>query len=124
MIHDAIVPNLKQISKSHCRRGKCFIFFFFFFFLKVFFFFLKLFTYRSLFYKLKFTNKRKIKICHPIFQSLRLMKNNPFCLLPRLKNLPSNSHPQPPDLKAESDKMSKNFGLQKHFQLAAIFSCK
>ena len=71
--------------------------------------------------KLRFRNKRKImkkkkkKICHPVFPSLRLMKNNPFCLLPRLKTTPPQLPPQAPDLKAESDKMSKTFGLQNIF---------
>ena len=97
---------------------------FFFFFLS-FFSFLKLFTIQKI--KLKFTNKRKIKIkktkiCHPIFPSLRLMKNNSLllppapsytpCLLPRLKtNLTPSSHLPAP----ESDKMSKSFGLQNIF---------
>ena len=84
-----------------------------------FFFFFNYLQYRRLFYKLKFTNKRKIekiKICHPIFPSLRLMKNNPFCLLPRLKTYPLPApNPQPPDLKAGSDKMSKMFGLPNIF---------
>ena len=59
-----------------------------FFFWMFFFLFKFIYSTENLFYKLKFTNKRKIKkmkICHPIFPSLRLMKNKPFCLLPRLK---------------------------------------
>ena len=59
--------------------------------------------------------------------SLRLIKNNFLifrpapsytpCLFPRLKtNLPPPApNPQPPDLKAESDNMSKSFGLQNIF---------
>ena len=54
------------------------------------------------------TNEKKLY--HPLYPSLRLLKTNPFCLLPRLKTrLPS------PDSKAESDKMSKSFGLQNIF---------
>ena len=105
-----------HIRSWHCKIWvKCenvmdFLHFVFLFFLS-FFSFLKLFTIQKI--KLKFTNKRKIKIkkkikiCHPIFPSLRLMKNNSLllplapsytpCLLPCLKtNLPPQLPPPSP----------------------------
>ena len=95
------------------------------------FFLLKLFAIEnpileSIIYK---QTKKKKNFYQPLYPSLRLLKINLFCLLPRLNPtpylpLPSLSpyhlYPPPPDSKAESDKMSKSFGLQNIFNLLSF----
>ena len=72
-------------------------------------FFLIIYSRQAYFINYKLQTKKK-KIYHPLYPSIRLLKTNRFCLLSRL-------NPTAPlrDSKAESDKMSKSFGLQNIF---------
>ena len=81
----------------------------YFFFVTFFFLFKIIYNKEAYFINYNLQTNEK-KLYHPLYPSLRLLKTNPFCLLPRLNTrLPS------PDSKAESDKMSRSFGLQNIF---------
>ena len=94
------------------------------------FFLLKLFAIENpILESIIYKQTKKKKNYQPLYPSLRLLKTNLFCLLPRRNPtpylpLPSLSpyhlYPPPPDSKAESDKMSKSFGLQNIFNLLSF----
>ena len=95
------------------------------------FFLLKLFAIENpILESIIYKQTKKKKNYQPLYPSLRLLKTNLFCLLPRrnptpylpLPSLsPYHPDPPPPDPKAESHKMSKSFGLQNIFNLL-VFS--
>ena len=68
-------------------------------------------------YFINYNNKRKKTLIPPTFPSLRLLKTNPFCLLPRLKPLSPSPTQRLNQIKFQEILVFKTFSTCCHFVL-------